>query len=106
MMAERAAALQAQQVAMGMAAQPPAATPAPMYAPAPAGTTAAPMTFQQRFGASATVYQKYDAGGVFERDAAAGAGLFSAANANMWACKIDHTRSRYETNEFGLFRGL
>ena len=85
---ERAAALQAQQVAMGMTAQPPVAAPAPMaptgmYAPAPAGTTAAPVTFQQRFGAGATGYQQYDAGSIAAIDAAAGAGRFSAAT--MWA---------------------
>ena len=49
-MAEHAAALHAQHLAMGMAAQPMMAAPAPMaptgmYAPAPAGTTAAPLNY-------------------------------------------------------------
>ena len=77
-MAEHAAALQAQHLAMGMAAQPMMAAPTPwapagMYAPAPAGTTEAPMNYQQRFGAGATGYQQYGAGGIDAAAAAAGA---------------------------------
>ena len=83
-MAEHAAALQAQHLAMGMAAQPMMAAPTPrapagMYAPAPAGTTEAPMNYQQRFGASAMNYQQYGAGGVGAAAAAAGAERLSAA---------------------------
>ena len=88
--AEQAAAWQAQRLAMGATAQPMTAAPAPMlpagmYAPAPATTTAALMTFQQRFGASATGQQRYDAGDIAAIDAAAGAGRFSAAT--MWAAQ-------------------
>ena len=51
--AEHAAALHAQQMAMGMTAQPGMTAPTPwapagMYAPAPTGTTEVPLTYQQR----------------------------------------------------------
>ena len=83
--AEHAAERQAQHMAMqGMTAQPMMAAPAPwapsgMYAPAPAGTTEAPLNYQQRFGASAMNYQQYGAGGPGAAAAAAGAERLSAA---------------------------
>ena len=82
-----AAAMQAQQLAMGMTTQPLVAAPTPMvqtgmYTPAPAGTTAATMNYQQRFGAGATGYQQYGAGGIGAVAATAGAEQLPAAP--MW----------------------
>ena len=82
--AEHAAALHAQQMAMGMTAQPGMTAPTPwapagMYAPAPTGTTEVPLTYQQRFGAGAMNYQQHGAGGLGAAAAAAGAERPSAA---------------------------
>jgi len=82
--AEHAAALQAQQMAMGMTAQPGMTAPTPwapagIYAPAPTGTTEVPLTYQQRFGAGAMNYQQHGAGGLGAAAAAAGTERPSAA---------------------------
>ena len=88
--AEQAAALHAQRLAMGMATQPMAAAPTPMVpagmcASVPPGAPAAPMNYQQRFGAGAMSQQQHDAGDIAAIDAAAGVERLSAAT--MWAAQ-------------------